>query len=170
MDSRAIDPLFAFTVTVTPDIVREATRGFIWRFIGWLGVVCFVGGVVMVFGVRSLGPFDWLSNLLAATLIVFVLVFALAFWQRERLSLAKLARMDSPEVRYELTDEGFTAASSLGSTTMRWGAVKGLWRFQRCWLLFFDQATYITIPLEGVPAGALELIAAKVPLHDKRIK
>lgn len=159
-----------FTVTITPEIVREASRGFVWRFFGWTGVACVVAGIGFIAFYLSTRQLDWLGGFLAATLTVFVLLFVFALIQRERLTLAKLKQMGSPDVRYELDEESFTATSGIGSTTMRWDAMKGLWKLPQCWLLFFDRATYVTIPLRGPSAEDLAFIAAKIPSHDKRIK
>lgn len=160
----------SFTVTITPEIVREASRGFVWRFFGWTGVGCVVAGLGFVLFYLTTGTFDWLAGFLAAVLLIFVLIFGVALFQRERLTLAKLKQMGSPEVRYNLDEDSFTATSSIGSTTMRWDAMKGIWRFPRFWLLFFDRATYVTVPVQGPSADDLAFIAAKIPLHDKRIK
>lgn len=160
----------SFTVTITPEIVRAASRGFVWRYFGWTGVACVAAGLGFVAFYLTTGTFDWLGGFLAAVLLIFVLIFGVALFQRERLSLAKLQQMGSPEVRYDLNEESFTATSSIGSTTVRWDAMKGIWRFPHCWLLFFDRATYVTVPLVGPTAEDLAFIAAKIPEIDKPIK
>lgn len=160
----------SFTVTITPEIVREASRGFVWRYFGWTGVACVAAGLGFIAFYLTTGTLDWLAGFLAAVLVIFVLIFGVGLFQRERLSLAKLKQMGSPEVRYELSEESFTATSSIGSTTVRWDAMKGIWQFPRFWLLFLDRASYVTVPLKGPSADDLDYIASKIPLIDKPIK
>jgi hypothetical protein len=159
-----------FTVTLTPEILREASRGFVWRFFGWTGVAATVATVVVVPVALLIGGVAWLAGLLAAVLVLFLGVFAFALWQRERLSLAKLARMGSPEVHYELTEEMLMTSSRLGSSEIPWSSLCGLWKFPHCWLLFLDRATYFTLPLEGPSADDLAFLAARIPSVDRPIR
>ncbi len=160
----------SFTVTITPEIVREAARAFVWKYFGWAGVFTVVVGSFFVGWYWWTQSFDWLGGFLAATLVIFVLVFGVALLLRERMAVDLLRKMKSPEVHYELSEDSFTARSSIGSTTVRWDAMKGIWRFPRFWLLFLDKASYVTVPLVGPSPDDLEFIASKIPLIDKPIK
>jgi hypothetical protein len=159
-----------FTVTITPDIVRGAARAFVWKFFGWTGVLTVVAGSGLVAWFWWTGSFDWLGGFLAATLLVFVVVFGAALLLRERMAVGMLRKMGDPRVHYELSEESFTARSRIGSTTVRWEAMKGIWRFPRFWLLFLDRASYVTLPLEGPSAEDLAFLAAKIPRLDQPIK
>ena len=159
-----------FTVTITPEIVREASRAFVWKFFGWPGVIAVALGCGLVGYFWQTGTFGWLGGFLAATILLFVLIFLVALYQRERLTLQKLQTMGDPEVHYELAEDSFTARSSMGSTTVRWEAMKAIWRFPRFWLLFLDRATYVTVPLVGPTADDLAFLVSKIPVLDKPIK
>lgn len=78
--------------------------------------------------------------------------------------------MGDTSVHYELSEEGFSATNSLGSSKVKWEAMKGIWRFPTCWLLFMDRGAYVTIPLKGPSQDDLDFISSKILLKDKEIK
>ncbi len=160
----------AFTVQVTPEIVRDATRRFIWRHFRWSGVVACILGLIMIGYFTYTNTNGWLGGFLSGVLFLFVAAFIAAYFIRVRQGLRFLERMGDTSVHYVLSEDEFSATSSLGSSTLKWEAVKGIWRLPTCWLLFIEKGAYLTIPLKGPTQQDLDFLSSKVLSKDEEIQ
>jgi hypothetical protein len=72
--------------------------------------------------------------------------------------------MGSPQATFSAADASFTVSSGAGTSTIPWSSVTEVMKLERCWLLLFSKAQFITVPLEGVSkemrAFVLERITA----------
>jgi hypothetical protein len=56
----------------------------------------------------------------------------------------------------------FEVATDMGSGRYRWEAIRQIWKFKQVWLLMFDLNRFVTLPLAGAPAEALQFLDEKV--------
>jgi len=154
----------ATTVTLqfTEADVRTAVNSYWKRTVG----VTFVAAIVFLIAVFlwrvSGGDRSWIIGALGAFLLLVVVVVAAAYVVPYRQSLAAFRALDPPEATMTLGEATLSIASSVGSSTVAWSAVKELWRFPRVWLLLFSKAQFVTLPVRCLSPEAQALITEKV--------
>jgi hypothetical protein len=67
-----------------------------------------------------------------------------------RNSLAKFRDLRDATATFQADDNAFTFASSIGKSTLQWGVVKEVWKFQDVWLLLFSKAQFSTLPVANL--------------------
>lgn len=105
-----------------------------------------------------------------ATIFILAIVFtATIFLHQYKGSLNRLQQMQPPEATLALTDEGFTVASNVGASTLKWEAITELWVHPQYWLLFLSSAQYITLPTADISRERLETIKDRVAASGGKI-
>lgn len=109
----------------------------------------------------SRGSYDstfWLS--LAIVAVAFVILPS-AYFVELRRSLEKVRKMKVPEGSIELSENGYTLVSELGSSEMQWTAIKKVWRFESYWIVELVGGGQFTLPTADLTTEAKELIVRK---------
>jgi hypothetical protein len=70
--------------------------------------------------------------------------------------------MSKPTAVFEFTDEEISSETDLGSSRMKWKAIKKIWRFPEAWLLFITEWQYITLPIADLTDEIRQFILVKV--------
>lgn len=142
-------------------------RGF--EAFGRLGLVAVV---VTVFSLAFLiweGDYSWITGFLGAGLLFIAMTFGVV-WQLHRKAMReKLAANPSRQAVVTLTDTDIKISSEAGASTLPWATFCEVWRFDDFWLLFLASNNFITIPTEGVPEEALELISKRLPQTCRQV-
>ncbi len=154
--------LYAFSVAYAPSTFASAARLHLWRSLttGWrrfasLAMVASVEAInVLVFGPVYATPLSALEIGLPMALVV---------WRSQRAMRASwVGRLNNLEARFVVSDDGVEVSTEAGSGRLRFEAVKQIWKFKRLWLLMLDPTRFVTLPLAGAPAEALQVLNAKV--------
>lgn len=149
-------------VRYTEPLVREAVNAFYWRTLrrrfGASGAIALVVTLI-AFGVLVLdGDRSWVVGFTGACLLLVLLIFLAGYIAHYRSATGRLARMSSPEARFEFSAQGFAIASELGSASLTWSSVREIWAFPRFWLFLLSRSQFVTLPIEGVGEDVREFI------------
>jgi YcxB-like protein len=161
---------YQFTIQFTEEHIKYACRKFFARYVG-IGLP--IVGVLMLAALLQRmhsGQMDLLSGFLLAVVVMGVGIFASAYFQRRNYAVSQLKKMGNGLVSYELSDEFFKAKSNLGSTELKWEAFKAVWVFPTVWLLMFDKAGYLTLPVEQIGSEVKEFLKQKIVSVGGKIK
>ena len=159
-----------FTIQFTEEHIKYACRKFFARYMG-IGLP--IVGVLMLAALLQRvhsGQVDLLSGFLLAVVVMGVGIFASAYLQRRNYAISQLKKMGNGLVSYELSDEFFKAKSNLGSTELKWEAFKAIWIFPAVWLLMFDKAGYLTLPVEQISNEVKDFLKQKIISVGGKIK
>jgi hypothetical protein len=161
----------ATTVTLqfTEADVRTAVNCYWKRTVGVTFVAAIVFLIAVFFWRAAEGDRSWVIGMLGAFLLLVVVVVAAAYVAPYRQSLAAFRALDPPEATMTLDEATLSIASSVGSSTVAWSAVKELWRFDGVWLLLFSKAQFVTLPVRCLSPEAQALISEKVRSAGGRV-
>ena len=149
-----------FDVYITEKLLRRvALRRILRRWPLQLFAVILIGAGLAL-DARS-GSWSGVS-IFGMTAVVFLLLIYLAYYIRQRRSIAewKLKQGDAP-VHYTLTEDTVRAQSNLGAAELKWDVFRELIERQDCLQLCFSSINQLTLPRADVPAEALDLIRRK---------
>lgn len=96
------------------------------------------------------GDKSWRVGLLAAVVGLGIIMPLAVFLVHYKNSMSKFREMASPMATLVAEESSFTLSSDRGTSTLRWDAIKEVWRFETYWLLLFSKAHFATLPLEGI--------------------
>ena len=152
---------YQFTIQFTEEHIKYACRKFFARYIGFgLPVVCLLMIVALVQRIYSGKP-DMLAGCYLAIVIIGSGFFLSAYLQRRSYLLSQF-RKTGNSISYELSEEFFKAKSEMGSMELKWNSFKAIWVFPKVWLLMFDKAGYLTLPIEQVSNEVKEFLKQKI--------
>ncbi len=114
------------------------------------------------FGLLASGDLDWLTIALLAFASTTTFILLIVYVLSQRRAVVGLRRFKPPEVAFKFSDDGFTTASSIAETAIRWNAIQKLWRFPEVWLLFVTPSQYVTLPVDQIPVDLQADILAKI--------
>lgn len=138
------------TLKYDESLVNRAVRSYCRRSLG-IGVLL---GVPLLCSLLVLciaeGDRSWYVGLLAGAVLLGIGMPILVYWVHYRNSMAKFRDMKEPVAAFLADEHSFTLSSDRGSSTLKWEAIKEIWRFDGFWLLLFSKAHFATIPLDGV--------------------
>jgi hypothetical protein len=161
---------YQFTIQFTEGHIKYACHKFFARYVG-IGLPI-VGVLMLAALVQRLhsGQMDLLSGFFMAVVIMSVGIFVSAYFQRRNYAISQFKKMGNGLVSYELSDEFFKAKSNLGSTELKWEAFKAIWIFPAVWLLMFDKAAYLTLPVEQISSDVKDFFKQKIISIGGKIK
>ncbi len=153
---------YAFSVAYAPSTFASAARLHLWRSLttGWrlFASLAMVASVLAI-NVLTFGPLYALP--LSAAEIGLPLALVVRRSQRA-MRASWVGRLKTPQARFVVSDDGVEVATDAHSGRLRWDAVKQIWKFKRQWLLMLDRTRFVTLPLSGAPAEALQILNANV--------
>ena len=150
------------TLNYTERLVEKAVRLFWLRTVGYgelVAVVVMTG--VLVWRLME-GDGSWFVGVLATLVFLSIAIPLAIYFGHYRNSLGKFREMKQPIAEFVVDEDALTMSSDLGATTLKWGAVTEVWRFESLWLLLFSKSQFVTIPLDGVPESMREFILERV--------
>ena len=150
------------TLIYTESLIREAVFGFWRRSIGVGFYVAVIWVAASLAWLVWRGNSSWVVGVLATVLLFGVLFAATLYVVHYRNAICKLRGMPSKQANFVAEEAGFSVASELDSTNTPWSSVTELWRFEKCWLLLFSKAQFITLPLACLPDDMRQFIAERV--------
>jgi hypothetical protein len=115
------------------------------------------------------GDRSWIVGLVAAVILLGVLMPAAVYVVHYRNSMGKFREMSQPVAELVADEDAFTFSSDRGTTSLKWDAVKEVWRFESLWLLLFSKAQFVTVPLENVPSPMQAFILDRVRASGGKI-
>jgi hypothetical protein len=157
-----------FSARYAEDVLREGVRAFVWRRLvreqKLTGAALLFVAIMLAWLVHR-GDRSWAVGFMASALLV-VLVMVVAVWRvHQAHALDQLRRMGEPAIaEFSLDDTGMTVESRIGASTVPWSGITEIWALPRSWLLFAGRHQFMTLPLDGVPAEALAMIAERTGL------
>jgi YcxB-like protein len=158
-----------FTIQFTEEHIKYACRKFFVRYVGiGLPIVCLLLMIALAQRLTS-GKMDILTGCYLAIVVMGVGFFLSAYIQRRSYLLSQF-RKTGNVVSYELSEEFFKAKSEMGSTELKWETFKGIWIFPKVWLLMFDKAGYLTLPVEQISDEIKESLKRKIVSVGGKIK
>jgi hypothetical protein len=150
------------TLHYSPELLRQAVRGFWWRVLGWPFVAAMalltLGVVLLWLG----GDRSWLLGVLAVVWGLGVLFPVALYAVHHRSRFQVLARMGRPQAQLTVDPERLMFVTDTSSVALPWSAVQALWRFETCWLLLLSPSQYVTLPLADLDPAMAAFVESRV--------
>ena len=108
------------------------------------------------------GAISLFTYFLLASPVVLAVMIRKNFKKHLQNSMQIFGDTTSCEVKYVLTEDSLTTVSRSKETSVTWRAFLQVWKYRDYWLLFNGRATYLILPLEGVPLAALMYLERKL--------
>jgi hypothetical protein len=138
------------TLTYSEPLVARAVALY-WRRSVSIGlVVAVLVTIAALLWFVTNGDRTWVVGLLGAVVALGVLFPALVYVVHYRNSMGRFREMAKPVAEFIVDDDAFTLTSDRGTTTLKWSAIREVWRYDLLWLLLFSRAQFVTVPLDGV--------------------
>lgn len=145
-----------FEVRVEARHVDMALRRFLWRRLGWSGVLVTLFAAVYVgWDVAQGGPGP-LSSVLGSVVVLLYALLFMARGVRRKQARQLLEQLGDEPVRYTCGEDALRVHSRLGGSSVRWEAFRELDEGPDVCLLFVDPTQYLTLPTDQIPPEALE--------------
>ena len=143
-------------------LLREALFGFWWRSVtGRLLLALIVGLSCLVYLWLS-GDRSWLIGAFGTALIFCVGMIMAVYFVQSASMKRKFKDIGAPEATFRAAESSFTVTSGAGSSTLQWSSVTEVWKLNRCWLLLFSKAQFLTLPLAGVSEEMRSFILQRI--------
>lgn len=150
------------TLNYTERLVEKAVRLFWLRTVGYGELVAVVVMIAVLAWRIVEGDRSWFVGVLATLVFLSIAIPVAIYFGHYRNSLGKFREMKQPVAEFVVDENSLTLSSDLGATTLKWGAVTEVWRFESLWLLLFSKAQFVTIPLDGLPESMREFVLERV--------
>ena len=150
------------TLKYNEQLINRAVRAY-WRRSLGVGVLVAVPLLCVFLALRiAEGDRSWYVGLLAAAVLLGIGMPILVYRVHHRNSMAKFRAMKEPIATFMADEDSFTLATDHGSSTLKWDAIKEVWKFDGFWLLLFSKAHFATIPLDGVSSEMCAYVLERV--------
>jgi hypothetical protein len=158
------------TLIYTEPLLRQAVFAFWRRSVGGVAYAVALGGVAFGLGVLAgQGAASWLVGALGTVLVLGVALPAALYFVHYRNTLRKFLEMGSPRATFRADDSSFTMSSDIGTTTLKWSAVKEVWQFSGMWLLLYSKAQFSTLPLACMSPEMQAFVLQRVRASGGRV-
>jgi hypothetical protein len=148
----------SFEVRYNRALIRTALYQFFAKRLGWSTPLVFFAVVLLLGAVYLMdlwtAIFTWLAALISLSIALLLWIYIVRLRQSESF----LSKTKDPKVRYEITSDGLTLSSELGTTELRWEAFDEVLKSETLWLLVYAKSAYLTLPLEALSEKARALI------------
>ena len=138
------------TLTYTEPVVARAVTLYWRRSMGIRLAVAVLITIAALLWFVTNGDRTWVVGLLGAVVALGVLFPVLVYFVHYRNSMGKFREMENPVADFIVDDDAFTLTSDRGTTTLKWNAIREVWRYDFLWLLLFSRAQFVTVPLDGL--------------------
>lgn len=112
---------------------------------------------------------SWQTGAIGTCVGVGFLSSATVYVVHYRNTLAKFRQLGDPTATFRADDNAFTLESSIGKSTMQWGTIKEVWKFQDVWLLLFSKAQFSTLPVANLSPELQQLIISRVEAEGGKV-
>ena len=153
---------YEVTAQYSEALIKTAVRRLTMKHLGWKVAVVWSLMLIVLVVLLWNGERDWLVGALGMTLVISMLVSLAAYVKSRRNALAFFRARTTGTTQFVFDDEGFSAASDLGTSTFRWRIIRKVWRFPEAWLLFYSNGTYSTLPTACLSDELLAFILDRV--------
>jgi hypothetical protein len=146
---------------ITRTLVKKSARGFVWRQLG-VGYLIAVGILLLcLLCLIAIRDYGWLTGALGV-IVGLCLIFPISMWRNlESERLSRLGQMEKPLVHFVFDEKGLSADSDLGSSSLTWKTVTGVWEFPELWFLFMGKQ-HLIVPAAALSEELKQFIRAKV--------
>ena len=150
------------TLKFTEQLVERAVRHFWLRTMGYGELFIIILMAALLAWRLADGDRSWMVGVLVTLLFLSIAIPLAIYFGHYRNSLGKFRALKQPVAEFVADDDGFSLTSDLGSTTLKWGAVTEIWRFDSLWLMLFSKSQFVTIPLEDFPEPMRNFVLERV--------
>jgi hypothetical protein len=156
------------TLRYSEPLIRKAVGRFWWRTTGWSFLVAAVLVLSAFVALMLRGDRSWRVGLLGGVVVLAITFAAALYVVHYRQSIGRLRRMRTPEATLEMEDERFRMSSDLGTTELVWSAIREVWVFPDCLLVFFSRAQFATIPTQDLDDSARQFLLERARASGAR--
>lgn len=161
--------LLETTLIYNEKLIRHAVWSYWKRTVVGLYVLVILAMTAGFFVLLLQGDRSWLVGLIGTTLSISYLILVSIYVVHFKNSIAKFRDMGNPSATFRAEEQSFTIESGIGTSTLKWSAVKEIWQFQDVWLLLFSKSQFSTLPLANVPPEMQAFILEKIKLAGGKI-
>ena len=152
--------------TVTPDLIRAATRRFWLQFVGWGGLLRWA---VISIGLVVLNVFErqtWSYGVTALVVVFIPTIWVVGYFTFLRRAFHRYGQMQSKLISYRFTEQGLGTKSDLGSTEIPWRMLDKVQRYPDVWLLFVGRRDYAYLPAPEMTETLKDYILQQTSRHS----
>jgi len=158
---------FEFSFEATPELGPAALKCLLRKRAGPIGPLALILLPLLLLLLASDPAWRPVAGVLAGAALMLLTLFLLAVWQRRRASDRFFRNASSRLVRIAMQDAGVTVSTALGESHLRWTTIERVWKCRAVALLFYQGWQYIAVPVDAIPAGALEFADARIRERTK---
>jgi len=129
--------------------------------------VALVGALACFIYLTSSGHHGWYVSFIASALgVVLIMIFTayVIYLQRWLIAVHR-----TPSAVFQFTEEEIISQTDIGSSKIKWAAIKNVWRFPEAWLLFISDWQYITLPTSALGEEIRHFILTQVQKNGGRV-
>ncbi len=157
------------TLRYSEQLIVQAVRLYWVRSVGF-GLLAAVALMIAFLAWRlTEGDRSWVVGLAAAVVLLGVLMPVTVYVAHYRNSMGKFRRMVRPVAELVADQESVTISSDAGSSSLKWGLVKEVWRSETLWLLLLSKSQFMTLPLADLSAEMREFIIERVKASGGKV-
>ena len=157
---------YQLSFTVTPDLIKAATRRFWLQFVGWGGLLRWAIVSIALIVLSILGRQTWSYGMAALVIVLIPSIWVGGYFTFLRRALHRYGRMQSKLISYHFTEQGLGTRSDLGSAETPWRMLDKVQRYPDVWLLFFGRRDYAYLPATEMTEQLKGYILQQVGRHD----
>lgn len=158
------------TLLYSEPLLRRAVVAFWRRTVGRGFLVAQVAVAVCLAALLRQGDRSWVVGAFATILVLSVAFLAALYVVHYRNAMGKFREMGAPQASMLAEESGFTFASGIGSSSLRWASVREVWRFDEVWLLLFSKAQFVTLPVGCLPPEMRAFILERVKAAGGKVE
>lgn len=146
------------------NLIRRALNGFMFKRLGWPGVLGLFGPLIIILAAFIL-DISLSSIYLLILLVIFSILAGLIIFiyiLRLKTSEGFFAKSSNPTVKFTFSEEGITTQSDIGSSELKWEVFDELLKLDDIWLLIYAGSGYITLPISSLSEECKNFIETKV--------
>ena len=149
-------------LTYDEALIKQAVLAYWRRSFGAFFVPVLLALTAWLIALLVQRDFSWQTGALGAVIGFCFLISASVYVVHYKNSLVKFRALADSHATFQANDDSFTMASSIGTSTLKWNAVKEVWQFPNVWLLLFSQAQFCTLPVANLSPELQDAILARV--------
>ena len=157
---------YSLDVLVTKKLIEQATRRFWISLVGQGGIIKLVIASLVMILVILFVEEVWIKALCAFVVLLVPCVGFMGYFIFLRRAYSRLERMDSNQITFQFTHQGFSLRSDLGIGEVPWKMVDKIQRYPDVWLIYVSSRDYLYLPAAQMSSEMQTFIMEQAAKHS----
>src|SRR6266508_5520735 len=129
----------AITFNLSEDLAKRAVRHFWLRQFGLQGFAIYGLCTILLLYFIVTDNINWFAWVFAIVVVGACILYPATYIFHLKRVKQELRAFSSPTIVWNISADGLISRSALGSSSVKWEAMKRLWCFPDMWLIFFSK-------------------------------